>query len=491
MDGSTFDGLVRTLATAGSRRRLLGLLTGSPLVGLLIHGSDIAAARPGRKAHRHRARHQHRHAQKQRRKDQRDDTHSEACIPTGQRCPSRKPRGKRGKHLGCNACCQRSFTTDAAGRKFCGCQPNGGPCTTASSCCSGRCDGGICQATPCSTHVPCPQCQTCNTSSGLCEAVADGTACNDGNACTRTDTCQGGVCVGTNPVVCPPPSDQCHEVGTCDPNTGKCSNPEAPNNTPCNDGNACTQSDSCQSGVCTGSNPVVCLPVPNECQTNSCDPATGLCSGLVAKPNRTPCSGGNICCNGACCDGCCSTSDASGGTCGFCRAFVTSTEHNGNLKGSSASGLEGADAICQGLAGGVSLPGTYKAWLSIGNGPNECPACGRFRQSEQPYLLVNGTQIAANWAALTDGSLDANLNITEKGDMIVNEGFVFPVAWTHTNGDGTAGGLVNNADCQDWTSTVGSGNTGTINPIGGTWTRGGVAGCSNSGIRHLYCFQQD
>jgi len=28
--------------------------------------------------------------------------------------------------------------------------------------------------------------------------AANGTACNDGNACTQTDTCQGGACVGGN-----------------------------------------------------------------------------------------------------------------------------------------------------------------------------------------------------------------------------------------------------------------------------------------------------
>ena len=52
----------------------------------------------------------------------------------------------------------------------------------------------------------------------------DGTACNDGNACTQTESCQGGICVGVNPVVCTA-SDQCHTVGTCDPATGQCSNP--------------------------------------------------------------------------------------------------------------------------------------------------------------------------------------------------------------------------------------------------------------------------
>src|SRR3954454_22880341 len=51
--------------------------------------------------------------------------------------------------------------------------------------------------------------------------------------------------------------DACHVAGTCDAKTGVCSNPLAPNGTSCSDGNKCTQSDSCQNGICTGSNPIV------------------------------------------------------------------------------------------------------------------------------------------------------------------------------------------------------------------------------------------
>ena len=71
----------------------------------------------------------------------------------------------------------------------------------------------------------------------------DGTPCNDGNACTGAtgdaDSCHAGMCNGGDPTVCSA-SDQCHVAGTCDPATGACSNPNAPDGTPCNDGNACT-----------------------------------------------------------------------------------------------------------------------------------------------------------------------------------------------------------------------------------------------------------
>ena len=51
----------------------------------------------------------------------------------------------------------------------------------------------------------------------------NGTTCNDGDACTQTDTCQLGMCVGGNPVMCT--ADACHSAGTCNPADGTCSNP--------------------------------------------------------------------------------------------------------------------------------------------------------------------------------------------------------------------------------------------------------------------------
>src|SRR5207247_1147972 len=109
-----------------------------------------------------------------------------------------------------------------------------------------------------------------------CSGQADGTSCNDGNACTQTDTCQSGVCTGSNPVVCTA-LDQCHDVGTCNTGTGVCSNPNKTNGTACNDGNACTQTDTCQSGVCTGSNPVVCTALDQCHDVGTCNTGTGVC----------------------------------------------------------------------------------------------------------------------------------------------------------------------------------------------------------------------
>ena len=232
MDAHRFDALVRAITTPGTRRRLLAGLTGLPLVGFLaIAREETPVTARGRKAHRHHA-HPHLHRTKTQRQDQHKDAHSDACIPTGQRCPSKKPRGKKGKKLDCNKCCQGNFVTDTAGKKVCGCQPNGGTCTTAtaSTCCSGFCNGSTCQAAPCSTAIPCPQCQTCNTTTGLCEALAEVTSCGDrcvdtttdrahcgacGTACGTGQTCQGSVCgVVCGSQFCPVATQFCGG-GTC------------------------------------------------------------------------------------------------------------------------------------------------------------------------------------------------------------------------------------------------------------------------------------
>ena len=82
----------------------------------------------------------------------------------------------------------------------------------------------------------------------------DGTPCDDGNLCTRTDVCIQGICVGRDPVVCPTATGQCKSKGTCDPATGLCiKGGNVPDGTPCNDGDPCTRQSTCQSGKCVGS----------------------------------------------------------------------------------------------------------------------------------------------------------------------------------------------------------------------------------------------
>src|SRR5262249_17997731 len=60
---------------------------------------------------------------------------------------------------------------------------------------------------------------------GKCKHTNDDTnTCSDGNACNGAETCQAGSCTSGTAVVCTA-QDSCHDVGTCDPQTGQCSNP--------------------------------------------------------------------------------------------------------------------------------------------------------------------------------------------------------------------------------------------------------------------------
>src|SRR5207249_7040041 len=86
---------------------------------------------------------------------------------------------------------------------------------------------------------------TCDPATGTCpnpQPVANGTTCNDGNACTTADACQAGACAG-RPVVCTA-LDQCHAAGTCNLVTGTCSNPAVPNGTACSEDRKSTRLNS-------------------------------------------------------------------------------------------------------------------------------------------------------------------------------------------------------------------------------------------------------
>jgi cysteine-rich repeat protein len=152
-----------------------------------------------------------------------------------------------------------------------------------------KCHGVVCPASDaCHEGV-------CDPETGLCTNLAklDGATCDDGNACTRIDTCQSGLCVGAEPVACTA-QDQCHEAGACDPATGLCSNPTKGDGTFCNDADACTQADFCIGGTCVGQAPVVCVAQDGCHEAGTCDPATGICSSPV-RPDGEICDDGSTC----------------------------------------------------------------------------------------------------------------------------------------------------------------------------------------------------
>lgn len=100
------------------------------------------------------------------------------------------------------------------------------------------------------------QCDDGNSADGdccssACELGTAGSACDDGDLCTRSDLCDaGGTCVGADPVVCEDGTGQCGSPAICDPATGECAGGPAPDGSACDDGDSCTVEDTCLDGVC-------------------------------------------------------------------------------------------------------------------------------------------------------------------------------------------------------------------------------------------------
>ena len=93
---------------------------------------------------------------------------------------------------------------------------------------------------------------------------------------------------------CHDTTDPC-KVSLCDPTTGNCVVGNAPNGTPCEDGNLCTVGDTCQSGQCQAGRVTICEASSNPCAVLECDRTTGLCepqpanAGAVCRPAQGEC----------------------------------------------------------------------------------------------------------------------------------------------------------------------------------------------------------
>src|SRR5207253_3221162 len=203
---------------------------------------------------------------------------AELCDGTSTACPedAKQPAGTECR--GAAGDCDVAATCDGSGDK---CPANAfKPATTTCRRAVDECDAA----------------ENCTGTSATCpddRLQPDGTACDDGGLCTQTDTCQSGACMGSDPVVCLP-SDQCHDAGACDPATGACSDPAKDDGVSCNDANPCTQIDTCQSGTCIGSNLIVCTASDQCHDVGICNTSTGVCSN-PRKADGTACNDGDAC----------------------------------------------------------------------------------------------------------------------------------------------------------------------------------------------------
>ena len=157
--------------------------------------------------------------------------------------------------------------------------------------------------------------------SGVVWSLANGGSCDDGNPCTKDDTCEEGVCKGA-PYACDDSvsctNDACDGAGGCTHEiaAGSCliegacvtagtTKPGgacllcAPSTTntdwtlaegaSCDDGNPCTLGDTCAAGLCAGT-PLDCSGLADGCNDGVC--LGGSCQ---KAPKGGPCDDGNPC----------------------------------------------------------------------------------------------------------------------------------------------------------------------------------------------------
>ncbi len=184
---------------------------------------------------------------------------------------------------------------------------NNDPCDDGLACTeSDVCSAGLCQGSnvDCSDLDDACNVGTCNVASGLCERTPanEGGECDDLSSCTTGDVCQSGACEGEL-VDCSSLDDACNE-GFCDELTGACDTRTVNEGGECDDGEACTENDSCSLGVCGGSS-VDCSGLNDACNVGVCNVVTGACERQPAHEGETCddglfCTLGETCSSGSC-----------------------------------------------------------------------------------------------------------------------------------------------------------------------------------------------
>ncbi|MBM4343127.1 MAG: hypothetical protein FJ100_07085 [Deltaproteobacteria bacterium] len=235
------------------------------------------------------------------------------------------------------------------------CEADGNPCTVGDVCSSGACKAGP-------NNCPCAQ-------DSDCDAQEDGNLCNGTLYCHKaTSNC---VLNPNSVVQCSTVADTTCAANQCDPKNGKCAMAPRNQGLACDaDGNACTQGDVCDKGVCVvGVNTCGCqatsdcnkyedgnpcngtlycdkaaLPyqckvnpatvkvcgagVPKACQVWQCNPKTNACE-YFAGVNGTPCEDGVACTVGdVCAAGSCT---AGSNLCGCYKDADCGPQEDGNL----------------------------------------------------------------------------------------------------------------------------------------------------------------
>jgi len=177
------------------------------------------------------------------------------------------------------------------------------------------------------------------------EDAVDGTPCDDGDACTANDNCQGGLCEkgeiackcatsedcvafedgnlcnGTlmcdtsivpyacvvdlaTVVTCTDDAPEPCKEQACDTATGTCGKVDKADDTACDDADPCTAETKCIAGACAGGTPTLCDDL-NPCTDDSCDPTLGCVKSenTASCEDSDPCTVGDACSGGVCVGG--------------------------------------------------------------------------------------------------------------------------------------------------------------------------------------------
>ncbi len=192
---------------------------------------------------------------------------------------------------------------------------NGGSaysCDDGRSCTDDSCDGqgdclfvvaaghcllsGICYADQEAIPGSCNGCQSLQ-SPVVATPLADGASCDDQDACTSSDTCQGGFCSGVA-TECDD-ADPCTE-DSCSPLSGCVHLPAS--GEPCGGDGPCQTPGLCLDGECIGATTLVCDD-GNACTADSCSPDGGCqwdaLDGLACS-DQDVCTIGDVCVGDQC-----------------------------------------------------------------------------------------------------------------------------------------------------------------------------------------------
>jgi hypothetical protein len=277
-------------------------------------------------------------------------------------------------------------------------------CTDNDTCIEGTCTGG--------TSKYCPSLDLCHL--GVCDeelktckniAGNDGAQCDDGDLCTASGVCGGGVCAKGPPVSCDIFASAC-SFGVCDPAVGcksmptnegsfcddgksdNCSQGQCQSglcvSLPVNDGSFCDDSlfctinDKCVAGSCSG-DPNPCAPPDNPCMVGMCNEFSWSCS-VVPAPNGSACDDANLCTGGDACQN------------GQC---VGGPPANDGAMCDDANGCTGGTTC---LSGTCQDP--ESEIMQCGSGDSCCPAGCTLAQDADCLYWASGVQKNVNPASL-------------------------------------------------------------------------------------------